>query len=368
MEQDKYLVWLSGIKHLGGIRIKRLIEHFGSAKSVWDARGDALRKVKGIDAGLCNMITASKNEKRLKWNMDNLKRHNISTVSLSSEHYPDLLREIYNPPYLLYTKGNQNLLKGNCIAIVGSRNASYYGKKIAFKLAGQLARTGLVIVSGLARGIDSYAHKGALSVGGATIAVMGNGLDIVYPRENFQLMKDIPKDGLLVSEYPLGTSPLRGNFPARNRLISGLSLGVVVVEASERSGALITADFALEQNREVFAVPGNINSATSAGTNDLIKQGAKIVKDVEDILEEFPAVTLKNIVSKDTILRTNNNSNIASKTEFKILEFIGSQPIHIEELLAESSLKISELNTQLTYLEAEGYIQRLPGNYFIIIE
>lgn len=366
MEQDKYLVWLSGIKHLGGIRIKRLIEHFGSAKSVWEAQGDDLKKVKGIDKGLCNIIVASKDKKKLERNIDNLEKHNISTVTLSSENYPDLLREIYNPPCLLYVKGSSSVLKRNCIAVVGSRNASYYGKKIAFKLAGQLARAGLVVVSGLARGIDSYAHKGALAVGGITIAVMGNGLDVVYPRENLQLMRDIPKDGLLLSEYPPGTSPLRGNFPARNRLISGLSLGVVVVEASERSGALITADFALEQNREVFAVPGNINSATSAGTNNLIKQGAKIVNNLEDILEEFPAAMLQNIDNK--VITSKSNRKTATKTGTKVLELIGMQPIHIEELLAESSLKISELNAQLTYLEVGGYIQRLPGNYFVIIE
>jgi DNA processing protein len=266
----------------------------------------------------------------------------------------------------LYVKGNSCALKRNCIAVVGSRNASYYGKKVAFKLAEQLARAGFTIVSGLARGIDSYAHKGTLAVGGSTIAVMGNGLDVIYPRENYQLMKEIPNDGLLLSEYPPGTSPLRGNFPARNRLISGLSLGVVVVEASERSGALITADFALEQNREVFAVPGNINSATSAGTNNLIKEGAKIVKQVGDILEEFPLVTFQSSVKKDDnpgLIR-----NATGKTEDKVLRLIGVQPVHIEELLAESSLQINELNALLTYLEVEGHIQKLPGNYFVVRE
>lgn len=366
MEQDKYLIWLSGVKHLGGIRIKRLVDHFGSAKSVWEAGGEDLKRVKGIDRGLCRAIASSRNEERLERSMDNLRKHNISTIPLSSKQYPDLLREIYNPPCLLYAKGDSDVLKGNCIAIVGSRNASYYGKKIAFKLAEQLARIGLIIVSGLARGIDSYAHKGALAVGGTTIAVMGNGLDVVYPRENFQLMKEISKNGLLLSEYPPGTSPLRGNFPARNRLISGLSLGVVVVEASERSGALITADFALEQNREVFAVPGNINSAMSAGTNNLIKQGAKIVNHVEDILEEFPAIVLRGDIRKENA--SGLNKNVTAKTETEVLGLIGAQPIHIEELLVESSLKINELNAQLTYLEVEGYIQRLPGNYFVINE
>ena len=232
-------------------------------------------------------------------------------------------------------------------------------KKVAFKLAEQLARAGFNIVSGFARGIDSYAHKGALAVGGKTIAVMGNGLDVVYPRENYQLMKEISGGGLLLSEYPPGTSPLRGNFPARNRLISGLSLGVVVVEASERSVALITADFALEQNREVFAVPGNINSATSAGTNNLIKQGAKIVNRVEDILEEFPCM----LQSREK--RRQRVNGAGRKTEDKVLRMIGQQPVHIDDLLSESGLRINQLNALLTHYEVEGLIQRLPGNYFV---
>lgn len=365
MEQDKYLIWLSGIKHLGSIRIKRLIEHFGSAKSIWEADNESFKTVKGIDKGLCRIISISRNEEKLNRNLDNLKKLNISTVSFLSKHYPDLLREIYNPPYLLYLKGKKNLLKQNCIAVVGSRNASYYGKKIAFKLSGQLAMAGFTIVSGLARGIDSYAHKGALAVGGATIAIMGNGLDVVYPRENYQLMKEISNNGLLLSEYPPGTSPLKGNFPARNRLISGLSLGVVVVEASERSGALITADFALEQNREVFAVPGNINSAMSTGTNNLIKLGAKIVNRVEDVLEEFPAAILQRNIMKDGVIT--DNKLLPDKTKNNILKLIGTQPVHVEELLSESSLAINELYALLTYLEVEGHIKRLPGNYYVMM-
>jgi DNA processing protein len=366
MEQDKYLIWLTGIKNLGSIRIKRLIEHFGSAWAVWEAGPEELKMVKGIDRGLVRLIIANRNEEKLNICINNLKRHNISTIAITSEDYPKLLKEIYNPPYLLYIKGNRSLILQNCIAIVGSRNASYYGKKVAFKLAEQLARTGYTVVSGLARGIDSYAHKGALAVGGSTIAVMGNGLDVIYPRENYNLMKEIADSGLLISEYPPGTSPLRGNFPARNRLISGLSAGVVVVEASERSGALITADFALEQNREVFAVPGNINSITSAGTNSLIKQGAKIVNRVEDILEEFPEVCLERNLHKSQVFGLNDNT--AGKTENKVMKLIGAQPVHIDQLLTESSMQINELNAILTFLEVKGYIEKLPGNYYITKE
>jgi len=363
MKQDKYLIWLSSIKNIGSIRLKRIIEHFGSARAVWSAGAQELMKVRGINKELCHNIISSRKTEKLESCLKNLKKLNISTMDIQSGYYPDLLKEIYNSPYLLYVKGNREIIKGDCISIVGSRNASYYGKKVAFKLAGQLAKLGFVIVSGFARGIDSYAHKGALAVGGKTIAVMGNGLDVIYPRENYSLMKEIQQNGLLISEYPPGTSPLRGNFPARNRIISGLSLGTIVVEASERSGALITADFALEQNREVFAVPGNINSRTSIGTNRLIKEGAKIINTLDDILEELP---LDVKIEKEQMDMLNNKKSV--KSEGKLLKLISFQPVHIEELLEESGLQIGELNASLTRMEIDGCIERLPGNYFVIKE
>lgn len=363
MEQDKYLIWLTSIKNIGSIRVKRLLEHFGTAEAVWNATPRGLMEVKGINKELCNNILASRNMEKLEHYMETLKKLKIFTIDINSKYYPPLLKEIYNPPYLLYGKGDLSIIKNRCIAIVGSRNATHYGKKVAFRLAGQLARLGFTVVSGFARGIDSYAHKGALAVGGSTIAVLGNGLDVVYPRENYSLMKDILKNGLLLSEYPPGTSPLKGNFPARNRIISGLSLGVVIVEASERSGALITADFALEQNREVFAVPGNINSPNSIGTNRLIKEGAKIVNSVEDILEELPANVKIRKGCSYKAARENKE-----KTENNVLKLISYQPVHIEELLAETGFEIGELNAFLTHLEIKGCIKRLPGNYFVLKE
>ncbi len=363
MKQDKYLIWLAGVKKIGPVRMKRLLEHFGSAKAVWEAKPHELLKIEGINKELCHNIISSRKEDKLETYLNNLTKFGVMTIDINSGFYPELLKETYTPPYLLYLKGDINILKGNCIAIVGSRNASYYGKKVAFKLAGQLARRGFVIVSGLASGIDSYAHKGALSVGGKTIAVLGNGLDVVYPRENYSLMKEIFRSGLMLSEYPLGTSPLRGNFPARNRIISGLSLGTVVVEASERSGALITADFALEQNREVFAVPGNINSPTSVGANMLIKQGAKIVNSVEDVLEELPV----NVGTKK-IPKGDSDGKTGTKSEGKVLNFIGWQPIHIEDLQKETGLQAGELNAFLARLEVDGSIERLPGNYYVLKE
>lgn len=361
MEMDRYLIWLTSIKNIGSVRVKRLIEHFGSAKGVWEAGVEELARVKGISRELSHSIINSKNEEKIDYHIKNLEKLGIYTVDISSPLYPAFLKEIYNPPFLLYAKGNINILKARCIAVVGSRNASYYGRKVAFRLAGQLAKRGIAIVSGFARGIDSYAHKGALAVGGDTIAVLGNGLDVIYPRENYSLMKEMNENGLLLSEYTPGTSPLRANFPARNRLISGLAYGVIVVEASERSGALITADFALEQNREVFAVPGNINSPTSIGTNRLIKQGAKIVNCIEDILEELP--DLHDCRKTAAVKAGKNPKEIMGGN---ILSLIGAQPVHIEMLIQESGMKINELNACLSQLEIEGCIEKLPGNYYVL--
>lgn len=214
----------------------------------------------------------------------------IEEISIGSKEYPEQLREIYDPPLKLYTLGNKQLLKEKGIAIVGARKATEYGKNVALQISKELSQSGINIISGLALGIDSYAHLGTLHEEciGKTIAILGSGLDKIYPRENIELARRIIKSGgCIVSEYPVGTSANKLNFPQRNRIISGLSKGVIVVEASEKSGSLITADFALEQGRDVFAVPGDVNKETSRGTNNLIKQGAKIVTNYKEILEEI---------------------------------------------------------------------------------
>lgn len=217
-----------------------------------------------------------------------MKEKNIQILTIKDEDYPYLLKQIYDPPSVIYIMGNKKILSQNGIAIVGSRNCSLYGQKIAKYLSYQLAKKGIHIISGLARGIDTFSHIGTLQAKGKTIAVLGSGLDVIYPPENAKLAEKIVESGgCLVSEYIVGTKPLGEHFPARNRIISGLASGVVVVEASEKSGSLITVDFALEQGKNVYAVPGNINSPNSLGTNSLIKQGAKIVTNVEDILEDL---------------------------------------------------------------------------------
>ena len=217
-----------------------------------------------------------------------LAKNSIKKISINDEAFPESLRNIYEAPQILYTLGNVELLREKGIAVIGARMCSAYGRKVAEEFSFNLAKNGICIISGLARGIDTASHIGALKANGKTIAVLGSGIDIIYPTENKTLTKNILLNGgLIVSEYPLGTRPIAENFPRRNRIISGLSNGVLVVEAKQRSGTFITVDFALEQGREVYAVPGNISSVVSAGTNELIKQGAKLVTSVEDILEDF---------------------------------------------------------------------------------
>lgn len=215
-------------------------------------------------------------------------KNSIDIISIQDEEYPEILKNIYDPPLYLYIRGNKKILKENAIAIVGCRECTQYGKKVAWELAYNIAKQNINIVSGLAKGIDGVAHKSAVVANGRTIAVLGNGLDIIYPSENIMLATEILKSGgAIISEYPLGERPQKQNFPERNRIVSGISKGIIVVEAKEKSGALITADFALEQGRAVFAVPGNINQETSIGTNKLIKQGANLITSYKDILEEY---------------------------------------------------------------------------------
>lgn len=287
------------------------------------------------------------------------KKLGIRIVTLLDDDYPEILKQIYDPPPVLYTKGDIACLNNQSIAIVGARKASNYGRNTANRFAKELASMTINIVSGMARGIDSYAHKGAIDASGPTTAVFGCGLDIVYPPENVNLMKKIIKCGCIVSSFPLGTQPIAANFPARNRIISGLSLGTLVIEAAERSGSLITADFALEQGREVFAIPGNIYSPYSRGTHKLIKQGAKLVENINDILDEL-------YLDRFDIKKVNKESlESLSSIEESVFKIIDYQPLHIEQLINSSQRNSQELNAILTRLELKGHISALPGGYFV---
>ena len=306
IESKKYWIWFSLIKNLGSRRKFKLLELYKNPEKIFFLTKEELLKIEGIGEETVKNIILSKNEKLLDYHIKYMKENNIDIIHIYEEDYPQILKEIYDPPISLYIKGNKKILNNKNIGIVGCRECTDYGKKAAKYFAYNLAKENINIVSGLAKGVDSYAHLGCLSTYkenqncgklhsdcgkqiqncGKTIAVVGNGLDMVYPKENIELANEIIKSGgVIISEYPCGTKPDKMNFPARTRIISGISSGIIVVEAKEKSGTLITVDFALEQGRDVFVVPGNINSINSVGTNELIKQGAKMVTAYMDILK-----------------------------------------------------------------------------------
>ncbi|MGH9448877.1 MAG: DNA-processing protein DprA, partial [Terriglobia bacterium] len=287
-EATPYWLALTHVEGLGARGAYNLVKHFESPQALYSASLTELESC-GLPARVARAIHAQQGMAEAEKEMLGAEKLGCGVVSLASKAYPDLLKQIPDPPLVLYTKGGPGVLSGHAVAVVGARRPSAYGSSVAHRLSGDLARRRLVIVSGMARGIDSASHRGAIEAGGKTIAVLGSGIDVIYPRENTKLAEKIVENGALITEFPLGTHPAPENFPIRNRIISGLSLGVLIVEAAEYSGSLITARLALEQNREVFAVPGNITSPQSFGPNLLIKQGAKLVDDWLDVVEEFPA-------------------------------------------------------------------------------
>ncbi|MBR6504679.1 MAG: DNA-processing protein DprA [Clostridia bacterium] len=285
---NKYWVWLSRIKELNFNTLQKILQKSKTIKNIWNMDKKELSKIEGLTKELIEEILNIEYRKNLQNYIYYMEKNNIKMINIFDKNYPLKLKNIYDPPIVLYIKGDETILNNIGLAIIGCRMCSKYGEMISKKFAKELQTFNVNIISGLARGIDSYAHIGCLDGKGKTIAVVGTGLDTVYPKENEILEKKIIESGgAIVSEYIVGTRPEKENFPKRNRIISGLADGVLVVEAKEKSGTFITVDFALEQGKNVFAIPGNILSNTSKGTNELIKQGAKIVTCVEDIIEEY---------------------------------------------------------------------------------
>lgn len=285
LKRKKYWIWFSRIKAIGSKRKQRLLTQFQTPEKIYTLTKSEWKNIKGIgEVGQNELLSLSYRED-LEQYIETMEKEGISLLTIQDKEYPQQLKEIYDPPISLYVKGKLNAINTNGIAIVGCRKCSSYGEKAAYYFSYHLAKQGRAIISGLAEGIDACSHLGCLSAKGQTIAVVGNGLDHVYPAKNQELARQmIEQNGLILSEYPLGTKPERMNFPARNRIISGISKGVLVIEAKEKSGTMLTVDFALEQGRDVYAVPGNINSPYSVGTNRLIQEGgAKLVKNYLDI-------------------------------------------------------------------------------------
>ncbi len=356
----KYLNALFTIDGVGNQKISLLLNHFETAQQAWEA-GTSELIAAGISENLARIIV----EKRTSIDPDErwrvLEKENIELITIQDENYPELLRQIPSPPYLLYAKGNLDCLKLPMISIVGSRKFTTYGQQMTTKFSQQLSQAGFCIVSGLALGIDGIAHCGALDSNGKTIAVMGNSLDDIniYPRNNFALAKEIiAKGGLLLSEFPVPTHANVGTFPMRNRIVAGLSYGTLVTEAAQESGSLITASFAVEFNREVFAVPGNISSLQSEGTNNLIKKGAKMTTSLSDILEEIKPQTQPQQFPSAVSIELNAE-------EEKIMHVLSPEPTHIDIIRKLTKLETSAISGILVMLEIKGAIKNIGGQNYI---
>ncbi len=361
MDDLKYWVWLSSLPGIGARRFNQLIEYFGSPYEVWNANYNQLFRVQGLGKNIYTVLN-QKYRDNLEFYMHRIKEIGIDVLRAVDDDYPVHLKAIYDPPPVLYVRGKLEKSDDRAVAIIGSRKATIYGLNMAKEIAFELAIRGITVVSGMARGVDTFAHRGALEAGGRTIAVLGCGVDIPYPPENKMIIDQVSKSGSVISEFAVGMKPLSGNFPARNRIISGLSMGVVVIEAGDRSGSLITVDFALEQGKEVFAAPGNATSYESKGTNRLIKEGAKMVTCVEDVLEEFAELRTIKVVSEKKNEQQYSNLD---EDERKIINNIGAEPVHIDILLRRTGHNIQKINSVLTMLELKGILKQLPGKFFL---
>jgi DNA processing protein len=364
----KYWIALKSIAGVGNINFPALVDKFGSLPAIFAAPVSKLNEIPGISKNIAAAIVGFNNWGKVKAELELIDKNDIKIITYQDELYPAKLMNIYDRPPFLYVRGNLNKDDIN-IAVVGSRLASTYGKYTTEKISRELALKGLTIVSGMARGIDSVAHRGALTARGRTIAVLGSGLDVIYPPENKKLFTDIIQNGAVISEFPPGTPPRSANFPTRNRIISGMSYGVVIVEAGEKSGSLITARLALEQGREVFAVPGSIDSAGSRGTNKLIKQGAKLIENTDDILEEiFPqfdgTIVLKPPSVSNAEVPAAKPAETLSAVNQKIIDSISDSRIHIDDLISSTGLSSADILGALTTLELKGIVQQHPGKFF----
>jgi DNA processing protein len=357
-QEIKYWVGFSLIPGIGRVKMTQLESHFGDLAEAWKAAPADLRQ-SGLDANSVRAINMWRPRISLDDEMAKLERHGVKVLTYHDEGYPARLKEIYDYPPLLYIRGSLLPEDEWCLAVVGTRRATVYGRQVAEEISADLARNKITVVSGLARGIDSVAHGSVLAAGGRSIAVFACGLDIVYPGENAGLARQIMEQGALISEYPLGTRPKADKFPRRNRIMSGMSLGVLVVEASETSGAIITAHLAAEQNREVFAVPGSIISPASRGTNRLIQEGAKLVRGYSDILEELNLTTVARQMEMKEIVP-------ASDAESRLLRELSAEPTHIDEVCRSSGLPASAVSSTLAIMELKGLVKQVGNMNYIL--
>lgn len=363
MSEDRKIYWVA-LNFLLSDRpymIRKVAASFPDLRDFFRTSSLKLQSL-GLDEGRINAVTSSKVLDSASRELEKIAKKKYFLLTMEDELYPPMLREVFDPPFVLYGAGEPATLRTPCVAIVGTRTPSPYGRAVAEKLAEDLASRGITIVSGLARGIDSISHAAALR-NGKTVAVLGSGLEAIYPRENKKLSEKIIEKGTVISEFPLDAEPLFYHFPQRNRIISGLSLATVIVEASDRSGSLITARLALEQGREVMAVPGNITSEESRGANWLIKNGAKLVESWRDVAEELPSPVREKILSAEE--GEPKKEIPLSLEEKKIWELLRPDSlIHVDDLAEKTEFSISNLLSILLQLELKGLIVQTPGKYF----
>ena len=337
-----------------------LLAHFPNPQAIFEAGNRELTSVAGINSGTAEKLLAPVRPEDIERDLERMERIGAAVLSITSPEYPHNLKQVFDPPPVLFVRGNLEEADRFAVAIVGSRRPSAYGTAMAEKIAREVAARGLTVVSGGARGIDSAAHKGALAGSGRTIAVLGCGIDLVYPPENARLFEQIAESGAVVTEFPVGAGPDAWRFPARNRIISGLSLGVVVAEGVEDSGALITAQYAADQGREVFAVPGNVDNLRTRGPHRLIKDGAKLVECATDILDEL-GVPVEAQQKQQLAMALDDLAD----GERKLVELLDLQPKHVDQIIDESGLQASQVIGSLTMLEMKGFVRRVPGNAYV---
>jgi DNA processing protein len=360
-EEVFYWLALSLTPGIGSTLMRRLLDRFNTPEAVFHAPMKELSKIEGLGEKVAQEIRKGPLEKVVERELSLLREVGGRVITLKDEEYPKRLKDIYDPPALLYVRGELKKEDEFAISIVGSRKTTPYGRWFTEKVSQELARHGVTIVSGMARGIDSLAHWGAISGGGRTIAVLGCGVDVIYPSENRNLFAKMIDRGAILSEFPMGSPPEGGHFPRRNRIISGLSLGVVVVQASEKSGSLITAGYALEQGREVFAVPGNVGTESSRGTHRLIKEGAKLVESSEDILEE---ILPQWRGERETTPKVEIPRPDLTEEEKVLYELLSETPLHIDVMIRESRLDPGKVSSLLLNLELKGMVSQWPGKCF----
>lgn len=358
MSDLKYWVGFNLMPGIGRAKFSKLEGYFGDLEKAWNAGSAELRSA-GLDTKSVETILAKRSQISLDAELERLERYKIKVLTWNDPAYPPKLREIYDVPPVLYVRGTLAPEDEWSVAVVGTRRATVYGREVTQRIVSDLARSKITIVSGLARGVDSVAHRAALEAGGRTIAVFACGLDMVYPADNLKLAQLIMEHGALVSDYPLGTKPKAENFPRRNRIMSGLSLGVLVVEAGESSGALITANLGLEQNREVFAIPGSILSPASRGTNRLIQDGAKLVRNAQDILEELNLTMIPQQLEMKELIPAN-------EVESLLLNHLSQEPTHIDEVRRRSGLPIATVSSTLAMMELKGMVRQVGGMNYVL--